>query len=60
MRCPYCDSEMQEGALISQMVPQWVNKGEKKGRFLNCEKHFSYNELLAHRCPKCKKIILED
>ncbi len=60
MKCPYCDSEMEEGAVISKMVPQWLKQGEKKGRFLNCKKHFSYNELLAHRCAKCKKIILED
>lgn len=60
MTCPYCGSEMEEGALISRMVPQWLKKGEEKGRFLKCEKHFSYNELPAHRCGKCGKIILDD
>ena len=60
MKCPYCDNEMEEGALVSRMVPQWVKNGEKKGRSLNCEKHFSYNELVAHRCDTCKKIILND
>lgn len=60
MKCPYCDTEMEEGALVSRMIPQWVKKGEKKGRFLNCKKHFSYNELIANRCGKCNKIILND
>lgn len=54
MKYPYCDGEMEEGALISRMVPQWLKKDEKKGEFTNCKKQFSYNELLAHRCAKCK------
>lgn len=60
MKCPYCDNEKEEGTLIFRMVPQWAKKGDKKGRFLNCKKYFSYNELLAYRCAKCKKIILND
>jgi hypothetical protein len=60
MKCPYCDNEMEEGALIIKTVPQWLKKDEKIGRFLNCKRHFAYNEILAHRCGKCKKIILED
>lgn len=59
MKCPYCDSEMEEGALISRMVPQWLKKGEKKGIFLDCKKNFANNELPAHRCVKCKKVILD-
>ena len=38
MNCPYCGSEMEEGALVSRMVPQWIKKGEKKGTLLNCKK----------------------
>lgn len=30
MNCPYCGSEMEEGALVSRMVPLWVKKGEKR------------------------------
>ncbi len=60
MKCPYCDGELEEGAVISQTVPQWLKKDEKKGSLLNCKKHFTHNELLAYRCAKCKKIILED
>lgn len=59
MKCPYCDNEMEEGAVISKMVPQWVKKGEKNGQLLSCEKHFTYNEIVAHRCTKCNKIIME-
>ena len=47
MKCPYCDNEMEEGALIIKTVPQWVKKGEKMGRFLNCKRHFSYNEFAS-------------
>ncbi len=60
MKCPYCDNEMEEGVLRSRVVPEWVKKGEKKGQLLNCEKHFSYNALVAYRCDKCKKLILND
>ena len=59
MNCPYCGSEMEEGALVSRMVPQWIKKGEKKGTLLDCKKSFSKNELPAHSCAKCKKIILD-
>ena len=59
MKCPYCGSEMDEGALVSRVVPLWVKKGEKKGTLLNCKKSFTQNELLAHSCVKCKKIILD-
>ena len=60
MKCPYCNGEMEEGKVTSKTVPQWLKSGEKKGQFLSCEKHFMYNALLAHRCAKCKKIIIED
>ena len=56
--CPYCGSEMEEGALVSRMVPLWVKKGEKKGILLNCKKNFTKNELPAQCCVKCKKIII--
>ena len=59
MNCPYCGSEMEEGALVSRMVPMWVKKGEKKGTLLDCKKSFTQNELPAHRCNTCKKIILD-
>ena len=26
MKCPYCEAEMEEGALVSQRVPQWINR----------------------------------
>ncbi len=59
MKCPYCDNEMEEGTVISKVVPQWIKKGEKKGQLLICEKHFSYNAICAYRCTKCKKIIID-
>ena len=59
MKCPYCGNEMEEGALISKIIPKWLKNGEKKGEFLNSKRHFSYNETLAYRCLKCKKIILD-
>lgn len=59
IKCPYCGSDMEEGALVSRMVPQWIKKGEKKGVLLNCRKKFTQNELLARCCVKCKKIILD-
>ena len=59
MNCPYCGSEMEEGALVSRMVPQWIKKGEKKGTLLNCKKSFTQNEIPAHSCAKCKKIIFD-
>lgn len=59
MKCPYCDNAMEEGAVIAKMVPLWVKKGEKNGQLLNCKKHFSYNEIVAYQCVKCKKIIME-
>ena len=34
MKCPYCDNEMEEGALRSRVVPEWVKKGEKKGHIV--------------------------
>lgn len=59
MKCPYCGNEMEEGALVSRVVPLWVKKGEKKGILLNCKKSFTQNELPAHSCVKCKKIIFD-
>ena len=59
MNCPYCGSEMEEGALVSRMVPLWIKKGEKKGTLLNCKKSFTQNEMPAQCCTKCKKIILD-
>ena len=59
MRCPYCGSEMEEGVLVSRAVPVWMEKGENKGRLLNCNKKLTRNELLAQCCVKCKKIILD-
>ncbi|MBP3618501.1 MAG: hypothetical protein J6J38_10740 [Lachnospiraceae bacterium] len=59
MNCPYCGSEMEEGALVSRMVPLWVKKGEKKGTLLDCKKSFTQNELPAQCCMNCKKIILD-
>lgn len=58
-KCPYCGSDMEEGVLISRVVPEWVKKGEKKGTLLNCKKKFTHNELPAQCCVKCKKIILD-
>ena len=40
-KCPYCGSEMEEGVLVSRVVPEWVKKGEKKGTLLNCKKKFT-------------------
>lgn len=59
MECPYCESGMEEGALISQRVPQWVKKGEKKGTDLPVKKHLSYNEIPSYYCEKCRKIIID-
>lgn len=59
IKCPYCGSDMEEGVLVSRMVPQWVKKGERKGMLLNCRKTFTQNELPAQCCVKCKKIILD-
>ena len=59
MKCPYCGSEMEEGVLVSRVVPEWVKKGEKKGTLLNCIKKFTHNELPAQCCVKCKKIVLD-
>ena len=53
------DGDMEEGVLISRVVPEWVKKGEKKGTLLNCKKKFTHNELPAQCCVKCKKIILD-
>lgn len=58
-KCPYCGGDMEEGVLISRVVPEWVKKGEKKGMLLNCNKKFTHNELPAQCCVKCKKIILD-
>ncbi len=32
MKCPYCDGELEEGAVISQTVPQWLKKDEKNSK----------------------------
>ena len=39
MKCPYCQSEIEKGALVSQRVPQCLKNGEKKGRYLNVKRH---------------------
>lgn len=40
MKYPYCDGEMEEGALISRMVPQWLKKDEKKGNLRTAKNNF--------------------
>lgn len=50
---------MEEGVLVSRVVPEWVKKGEKKGMLLNCNKKLTRNELPAQCCAKCKKMILD-
>lgn len=59
MKCPYCENEMEEGALVTQRVPQWITSGEKKGRYLNVKKHFTCNEIAGYHCKKCNKIIID-
>ncbi len=59
MKCPYCQNEMEEGAIVSQRVPQWLKSGEKKGRYLNAKRHWTYNEIAGYHCKKCNKIIID-
>jgi len=59
MNCPYCNVEMEAGALYTQKVPVWKSKAVTDEFALSAVKHLTTNEISASYCRKCNKIIID-
>ena len=70
MKCPFCASEMQTGALTGdgrckvlwepeENRPGFLDKMVGKGSVESAEYSLSRFRLKAEYCPHCKKIILD-
>ena len=65
MVCPYCGEEMESGVLQGggNHGVGWREKPSMFPNLLNVEwlgtSNFKYSYIPAHRCTKCRKIILD-
>lgn len=65
MKCPYCNTEMEEGVLQSERYLLWakakhaVSYHPKDGEVLLREKAVGNVTVKAYICKQCKKIIAD-
>lgn len=65
MKCPYCDSEMEQGLLQGMQRVAWVKKQHKislhpnEGEILLENSVFQNFVFSAEICKTCKKIVLD-
>lgn len=69
MKCPYCEREMEAGAIVAAVnaAPYWRQEGSRRtlsdlvtGKgLLPFHSSLTENAIPGHYCSSCKKIILD-
>ncbi|MBR5121945.1 MAG: hypothetical protein IKU91_00140, partial [Anaerotignum sp.] len=60
MKCPFCQSEMSEGKMVSGRFVQWKTTDPETGKkqeYLLAKSFMGDAKLEGYLCPECRKMI---